>query len=209
MQFLSFIERAKTHLESHGIECHVTKGQPVDPQDIERFERLVGVAFPKELRSYLDELGDGFLFRANGCAWYLEPLAACIEEWGSNQDDLQEGEIQQYLASDGEEYLAECRRRRHWLPVAGFGGGGYTINYSCSDDLGAIRYHDIRRPGDTESARLGNSLEDWMAQWSRYSFGSPISGGDLCDFCYGVRGFFPWDDSIFNSDLKVNVEANR
>ena len=212
MKFYRFIERVKIHLETNGIGYEVKEGQPVNDQDIKRFEELVGVAFPKELRSYLDELGDGFLFRAEGpglweqCGWYIEKLADCIIEWGCNQDELHESEIQQHLKFNGEDYLAECRRRRNWLPIANFGCGGYTINYSCNDDLGAIRFHDIRDPGNAESARLGNSLAEWMDSWSRYSFGSPNGGGDLFDNSYSVRGAFPWDDSTFDSALKIDVE---
>lgn len=139
--------------------------------------------------------------------WGLDSIEATVGEWECNQEELSEENIEEYLDWNGEDYLNECRRRRRWLPISGIGGGGYTLNIDCNTDNGCIRYNDIRRSGDTNSTYLADTLESWMANWSRYTFSDPIYSnglqGYISSLCYSISGEFPWSDFSFLPQFKI------
>lgn len=139
--------------------------------------------------------------------WGLDDFESSFAQWEDYQYDLREEEIAQYLKHDGEEYLQECRRRKRWLPIFGIGDGGYTLNYDLNSSTGAIRYHDIRRPGQIDSAYIADGLDDWMKNWSLYSFSDPIysrsqTQGLFNSICYCVNGRFLWEDQNFYPEFK-------
>ncbi|MES2981830.1 MAG: SMI1/KNR4 family protein [Verrucomicrobiota bacterium] len=138
--------------------------------------------------------------------WGLNLIEDSIGCWECDQDELSEENILQYLDWNAEEYLNECRRRRRWFPIAGIGGGGETLNLDCNTDSGSIRYHDIRRPGDSKSAYIADSLDVWIAIWTRYTFSDPTYSNGMQGFmnsiCYSIEGKFPWTDMKFLPQLK-------
>lgn len=208
MKFYSYIQRVAEHLDKLGVDYTIQKGTPIAPEEIKRFDDLVGSSLPKELKEYLEEMGDGFVFYHPSGGWHIEGFSACIEEWGSNQDDLMDEELERYYGSNfDEEVLAEGRRRRKWLPIYGFGGGGYTINYDCGEELGAIRYHDIRNPANKSSACIAKSIEEWMDKWSRFCFTSPAGSDFFESYIDSVEGNFSWDEALFSQEYTIDNQG--
>jgi len=217
MPFRDYIDLACEHLKTLGIEPIISEGEPISASAFLEAETEMGFPLPSELRRYLDELGDGFQL-----SYSAEPVTGNEDDQFWWQIDLlndilmeREGMRQDLVCNlngaddrrQTQACLEEIRKRLHWVPVFGTGGGGYTFCVDGGEGGGGIRYHDIEM-SDSEmgSVHLAGSIEDWMAKWSRFCFSQPLwngtsNHGHLVSYSYNLVGTFDWSPHRFRREF--------
>lgn len=209
--FADIFEATATFLRTKGASPQIVKGGKASRSAVDKFSRETGVALPASFSSFYTEFADGFSFtwEANEDQWgafsilNLEQLSKDRRDWEKN--------ISEFL--DDPNSLDQCidppfrgeafeiwRNMKSWVPFWDEGNGDHFCVETTS---GRIVYdqHDwfdgFGSLATTNGIVAGQSLEDFLKNWSRFCFrpNKSLWWGE-----FGKFGSIKWEPDYFDAD---------
>ncbi|HEX8312878.1 MAG TPA: SMI1/KNR4 family protein [Chthoniobacteraceae bacterium] len=207
--FLEHFDAAEKHLRAIGEQPRTEPGCAVTAAELDEVERIIDRSIPPELRAFFHEMGDGYRFtpdeEQNGFGvGFLSDYRYNVAGFADSiYEDLPP---QEHRRQPRELLELELQRRRNWFPFYNFGCGGYIFCLDSTAEGNCLCYYDVRWPGyppEFWRATIGNSLLDFIRQWSRFCFSDPVTPDghhiDLTILAGRLTGRFDWNPKNFGA----------
>ncbi len=209
--FSEIFDSTAAFLRTKGIAAELSKGSKADRASVEQSHRQTGVELPKSFSAFFTEYANGFHFmwEKSEDIWgafslpSLKDLAEQQQDWKRNVRDFLNDPKTMDRCIDSP-FRAEAfriwRRMDSWIPLWDEGNGDHFCVDSSS---GQIRYdqHDwfdgFGSLAKGNGILAGQTLEDFLRQWSRFCFrpNNSLWWGEFGEF-----GVIKWEPEYFDAE---------
>ncbi len=183
MRYIDLFERAASHVRRHGVNVTFRRGGPASPAAVVRAFAAADLAVPQGLVDFYAAVGDGLEFSwdgpgERGPSAFVEfpPVAQVVAEYADRRhwvDEWERGRLPTHM-TEADQRRTLAGRVRNWLPILG-DGSGCKLSLDAAVRPAPVVFCPVAWMDSMPAVgfRLGTSLGDFLADWSRACFQAP------------------------------------